>query len=363
MKDGIGLYRRNGKNIYIKQPEFKELSFVARLWSDKETMKDIGGVFNFPESKWEMFYKKMVHPSDGNNFYCLVYKNDNEPIGEVSFHGYDSITKIARFNVKILKEYRNNGFGEEAVKLLLEYFFLEFGGEMIMDNISTKEGLKIAEKLGFIELRQYKDEISVKITKDEFLQNRIERKKNIGILIFDDMTLADYSVAIDLLEKSNDIEGENYLNIYSLGVNNKITASNVEIVPHNIVDKDSEKVDVLILPSGQGVEKLLMHGDFINYLKNNFNKLEYIISLGNSIKILEAIDVLAGIAIPENLVLKNDVDIFSTPVRRLEKNSVDNGKIMISENLVGEIEIILTLIKKMRGNKVAQLLAKKVGVK
>ena len=51
-----GLYMREGKRIYIKQPILEELEFVASLWSDEETMKDIGGVFSFPRSKWEGFY-------------------------------------------------------------------------------------------------------------------------------------------------------------------------------------------------------------------------------------------------------------------------------------------------------------------
>ena len=37
----------NGKDVYIKQPEFEELEFVSKLWGDEETMKDIGGTFNF----------------------------------------------------------------------------------------------------------------------------------------------------------------------------------------------------------------------------------------------------------------------------------------------------------------------------
>ena len=101
-----GLYMREGKRIYIKQPILEELEFVASLWSDEETMKDIGGIFSFPRSKWEGFYKKMVYPSDGKNFYCLVYLNDGSPIGEVSFHGYDS-SPIIFPTILILRYYLN----------------------------------------------------------------------------------------------------------------------------------------------------------------------------------------------------------------------------------------------------------------
>ena len=35
MAEISGTYRRNGKNVYIKQPEYKDLSFVSKLWSDE----------------------------------------------------------------------------------------------------------------------------------------------------------------------------------------------------------------------------------------------------------------------------------------------------------------------------------------
>ena len=100
----------------------------AKLWANEETMQDIGGAYFFPKEKWEMFYKKMVYPTDGKNFYCRNISLKDKPVGEVSFHGYDSITKIARINVKIHYKYRNHGYGERSIKLLLEYYFLEFWG-------------------------------------------------------------------------------------------------------------------------------------------------------------------------------------------------------------------------------------------
>lgn len=45
----------------------------------------------------------MVLPTDGRNYYSLVYNYDNQPIGEASFHGYDASTQMAKLNVKIKK--------------------------------------------------------------------------------------------------------------------------------------------------------------------------------------------------------------------------------------------------------------------
>ncbi|MDZ4957396.1 GNAT family N-acetyltransferase, partial [Clostridium perfringens] len=119
------------------------------LWGDKENMIEVGGTYSFPRTKCEMFYKKMVQPTDGKNFYCLIYTIEDKKIGEVSFHGYNSATKVARVNVKIHHRYRGNGYGEEALRLLLEYYFLEFGGEAIIDTVKTNEAKKLLKKIGF----------------------------------------------------------------------------------------------------------------------------------------------------------------------------------------------------------------------
>ena len=151
MNDKINLYRRNGKLIYIKMPEFNELAFVRELWGKKENMGEFGDVYSFPKEKWEMFYRKMVSPTDGKNFYCLIYDLNDKPIGEVSFHGYNSATKVARINIKIHYEHRKKGYGEEALRLLLEYYFYEFGGQSIIDSVKSDEGKSLLKKIGFEE--------------------------------------------------------------------------------------------------------------------------------------------------------------------------------------------------------------------
>ncbi|MCB2310458.1 hypothetical protein LGL55_04900 [Clostridium tagluense] len=41
-------FKIDGKVVYIRQPNFAELDFIAELWSDEESMNDVGGVVTFP---------------------------------------------------------------------------------------------------------------------------------------------------------------------------------------------------------------------------------------------------------------------------------------------------------------------------
>ncbi|MBU5437145.1 GNAT family N-acetyltransferase [Tissierella sp. MSJ-40] len=112
----------------------------------------------------------MVQPTDGKNFYCLVYSLEDEPVGEVSFHRYNEITKTAEFNVKILSKYRGRGYAKEATILLLDYYFNEFFGEVMLDSIaiSNNNGQKTLLNIGF-EHRSSTDGVSlVSIDKEKY---------------------------------------------------------------------------------------------------------------------------------------------------------------------------------------------------
>jgi RimJ/RimL family protein N-acetyltransferase len=157
-------------NIFLKQPKFDELDYVAWLWSDEETMASVGGIFDFPENKRSDWYRQMVVPGDGRNFYCLIYTNENEKIGEVSFHQYDDIEKSAHFNVKIAYEHRGQGYARQAVLLLLDYYFHMYGGETMLDDVakSNDAAKQLLIKCGFEEISSNEGVTLFSITKDRF---------------------------------------------------------------------------------------------------------------------------------------------------------------------------------------------------
>ena len=359
MIDEKSNYRRNGKNIYIKKPEYKDLAFVTKLWADEETMKDVGGIFNIPESKWDMFYKKMVYPTDGKNFYCLVYTIRDKAVGEVSFHGYDSVSKIARFNIKIHYRYRNKGYGEEALKLLFEYYFLEFGGEMMMDNIPTAAGVKVANKLGFKEVGKYKNGTQMKITKEDFLNNKGDISKDIGILMFEGMSMIDYATFHDTLDIVNSIEGKNIFNIYPISFKDEVTLSNGVVIKTKKFEIDKCNPHVLIIPGGASIDTSVKDKEIIKLIMMKFNKCDYICAQGEGIKFLIRCRSLDGIFIPR---FEGALEQGIEEEKLVAKNFADNGKILVSVNVFGALEMILSLVEKLSGRALAEKLQKQLGI-
>ncbi len=161
---------RKGKLAYIRQPKLDEFKYIAELWADYETMKDVGGNIVFEQSRWNSWYEKMIEPGDGKNFYCLIFNRNNKPVGEVSFHRYNRETGSAELNIKVQHEHRSKGYGKEAVLMLLDYFYNEFGGEEIRDAIAinNKNGQNMLMQMGFEHNFSDNEVFMVKMTKEKY---------------------------------------------------------------------------------------------------------------------------------------------------------------------------------------------------
>jgi 8-oxo-dGTP pyrophosphatase MutT (NUDIX family)/RimJ/RimL family protein N-acetyltransferase len=181
-------FRKDGNLVYIKKPDFEELNYVEELWADEETMVEVGGCIAFPMERRNDWYKRMVDPTDSRNFYCLIYTNDNVPVGEVSFHRFDEVDKKADFNIKIQNKYRGKGYAKEAMHLLLSYYFYDYGGQVIYDNVANEKGQKSLENFGFEMVSRTDNEILFCLTRDKFIAllnaKGLKQEKSCGAVVY-----------------------------------------------------------------------------------------------------------------------------------------------------------------------------------
>lgn len=353
MNEEFNLYRRSGKEIYIKAPEFKELTFVEELWSDRKNMGEFGKEYYFPKSKWESFYEKMIYPGDGKNFYCLVYNNENKPIGEVSFHGYNPVTKVARINVKIHYNYRQKGYGVESLRLLLEYYFLEFGGKAIIDTVKSSEGKSLLRKLGFEEISSFKNQTTYKLTKKGFLNFKEKNEKTIGILMYEECSFLEYSLVIEVFKKLNELLNKEYFKIQTISYKENLNLNKANVLVDKVIERNLVIPNILFILGGNLVcnEKELSF--LSNFLKENYNCFDYICVLTSGRHLFEYYN-LGDISIPINKTKQNNSLDFSNSLS-------DNGKFMVSYNLMGSISLCLSLIRKILGDDVYTEISKEIG--
>ena len=81
-----------GTIVYLRLPNHSELKYIQWLWSDPETMKEVGGPICFSNEQAEKWFAKKISPGKGTDCYCLIFNTNDEPVGKSVF--IDSMMKL-----------------------------------------------------------------------------------------------------------------------------------------------------------------------------------------------------------------------------------------------------------------------------
>ena len=110
--------------------------------------------YSLPFENFEEYYKLVESYDDyylnGNYFrWGLVLKETNEMIGIVQFHSKDMLNDACKLGYILGKNYQHNGYMEEALNKIIEFFFNNLPihrieAEVVTDNLKS---LKLVKKL------------------------------------------------------------------------------------------------------------------------------------------------------------------------------------------------------------------------
>ncbi len=106
--------------LTLVRPAFDDLWFREKLMADEETMSynaRWGGTIPFPKAEWESWYEAWVRNPGVNRYYRYLVNPENEYVGEIAYH-YDNARDIYICDVIVLAQYRNRGYGTDALRQL-----------------------------------------------------------------------------------------------------------------------------------------------------------------------------------------------------------------------------------------------------
>lgn len=158
--------------LTLRPPLPEEVDYIKNLWTDPQSMAEVGGPIHLTEEQTHKWYARMVSPGSETDRYFLIFNQNDQPVGEISFHRYDPSTGTAEFNIKIEHCHRGQGYAKQAVPLILRYFFFDFGGKLMCDPVAldNRPGQKALVKLGFKKDASRRDVCLLKMTKEDFLE-------------------------------------------------------------------------------------------------------------------------------------------------------------------------------------------------
>ena len=175
-----------GERVYLRPIENEDMDLLYNSLWHKEGRRLTGTQTVFSRTGVQQFFENVSADSSRIDLLICLHEN-NQPIGDIVMMDIDHRNRNAIVRISIFdQDFWGNGYGTEAMSLLLDFGFNIFNLHRIgLDVFSYNErGIKSYQKLGFKQegiIRDalfydggYHDSILMGILKDEFIRNRKE---------------------------------------------------------------------------------------------------------------------------------------------------------------------------------------------
>jgi len=180
-------------------------------------------------------------------------------------------------------------------------------------------------------------------------------KKNLAILIFDDVEVLDFAGPFEVFSVTNELNENKLLNIYTIALNNNpILAKNgLKVVADYTLD-NCPKTDYLIIPGGSGTRALLKNGPFLAWVTRTASGCDHLLSVCSGSLVLAVTGLLKGLSATTHHQVFDELTELA-PETQIVRNRrfVDNGKILTSAGVAAGIDMSLYMVGKLYGEKTA----------
>jgi RimJ/RimL family protein N-acetyltransferase len=143
----------NAKNLYFSIIEKEDMHYLYQWFSDTNFLKYYDYVPPVPQSKDEVNQTfNDYETKDESVVFAIRLKSDNKIIGIAGFDDMVKSNKVATLFIGIGdKELRGKGYGNESLKILLDYGFNDMDFYRIQLNVLefNTSAIKLYERAGF----------------------------------------------------------------------------------------------------------------------------------------------------------------------------------------------------------------------
>jgi RimJ/RimL family protein N-acetyltransferase len=179
-----------GQRIVLREYVMEDLPYMREWVNDPEITHYLADSFTFPHSVYETenFLRMMVEGRSENKGFVIADKQSYAYLGQIDLHQVDYKNRCASMGIVIgRKEHLNQGYGKEAVALLMQFAFQSLNmNRLELDVYDFNErAYRCYVRCGFREegrLRQkiyrdgqFRDVIKMAILKEEYEANYLSQ--------------------------------------------------------------------------------------------------------------------------------------------------------------------------------------------
>ena len=151
--------------ICLYKPEKEELWFREAMLADPETMSyndRWGGVIAFPKERWDSWAKRWLDDERTHVYRYIREETGGCFAGEAAFH-FDPARQIWLTDVVVHAPFRRQGYGKEALRLLLAEARRRGLEELYDDLVYDNPAIAMFAACGFEEICRNGDIVTLRI--------------------------------------------------------------------------------------------------------------------------------------------------------------------------------------------------------
>ncbi|PLX89354.1 MAG: AraC family transcriptional regulator [Desulfuromonas sp.] len=176
-------------------------------------------------------------------------------------------------------------------------------------------------------------------------------KKNIAILLFDDVEVLDFAGPFEVFSVTNELADYSLMDVYSVARENKpVIARNGLSVNPDYSIKDAPTPDILIIPGGSGTRSVLKQDNVISWVSASAQTAENVLSVCTGALVLAKAALLNGLKATTHHEVFSELQELAPDTEIIkDERFVDNGQIITSGGISAGIDMSLHVIELLYG--------------
>jgi transcriptional regulator GlxA family with amidase domain len=180
-------------------------------------------------------------------------------------------------------------------------------------------------------------------------------KKNIAILLFDDVEVLDFAGPFEVFAVADELRGHAVFNVFTVAENiGTIRARNgLKVVPH-FSREDCPAPHVLVVPGGFGTRALLNKPALLEWVRLKAKHAELVMSVCTGALVLAKAGLLDGLRATTH---HRSFELLRSLAPRTQvmesERFVDNGRILTAAGISAGIDCSLHVVERMLGSETA----------
>ena len=179
--------------------------------------------------------------------------------------------------------------------------------------------------------------------------------KNVGIYLFNKVELLDFAGPYEVFSATSQLNGSELFKVFTISEDGgAIKSINGLIVIPDYSFDNHPKVDILVIPGGEGTKKEIKKKNVMEWISETYESADTTATVCSGARIPAVLGLLDGLEATTHHLVIDDVKKLAPKVTiDHTKRFIDNGKMMTSGGISAGIDLALHIVKKLYGEEIA----------